>query len=146
MRGQCGAGERNNMNSEWEGCKWEPLPEPSANEEAVDFIKAPDFRVTFVDGVVGSVMDDGMVHAVVFSERWAIPKRLIFQRDAETGELGAEVEAKRLSRASLVRHVAGELVMTADKAEVVGKWLLEQVKMARSVNKPARGSPKLRKK
>lgn len=49
----------------------------------------------------------------------------------EFSNLGAEVLEKRLSRGSIVREMACDVLMSPDTAETLANWLLEQAELAR---------------
>ena len=42
-------------------------------EVAIDYIKSPDFRIVWADGVVGSATPNGLIHFALYAERPAIP-------------------------------------------------------------------------
>lgn len=106
-----------------------------ANEVAIDYLKASDFRVIWADGGVGNVTPNGLVHVAFYAERHAIPRRQVFKLQpvagTEFGNIGNEVLEKRQSRASIVREMACDVMMSPDTAETLAKWLLEQAAIAR---------------
>jgi hypothetical protein len=68
--------------------------EPSDKEVAFDYLKAPDFRVVWADGIFGTITPNGLLHIAPFAERLAIPRRQVFaieQVDQDVGKLGAEL-------------------------------------------------------
>jgi len=71
-----------------------PRKGPTTNEVAIDYIKGPDFRVVWADGVVGSLTPSGQVHFALYAERPALPGRQVFKIDPATGVLGQEVPEK----------------------------------------------------
>ncbi len=102
---------------------------PATNEVAVDYIKAPDFRVVWADGVVGSLTPNGVIHFALYAERQAIPRRQVFKIEPvgeSIGALGAEIVEKRISRGSIVREMACDVFLTPQVAESLAKWLLDQ--------------------
>ena len=109
------------------------LPEPGEGEVAVDYIKGRLFRPVWMDGVAGNVTPRGLVRAAAYVERHSIPRRVIFEEDASTGELGKEVV--RHSRDAVVREMGCDLMMSADVAERVGRELIELAQRAREMKK-----------
>ena len=99
------------------------------NEIAFDYIKSPDFRVAWVDGAVGGVTPQGLIHCAVYAERMALPRRQVFKTtplNEHLSKLGDEVLEKQISRGAVVREMAMDLMMTADGAETLGRWLLSR--------------------
>lgn len=107
------------------------------NEVAFDYIKAPDFRVVWVDGAVGSITPRGMIHCAIYAERASIPRRQVFQIASTQGhsaELGPEVIEKQINRGSIVREMSADLMMTADAAEQFANWLIQRVAEVRALS------------
>ncbi|MGO9743290.1 MAG: hypothetical protein ACLPN5_17600 [Roseiarcus sp.] len=105
---------------------------PTKNEIAVDYVKSPEFRVVWADGVVGNITPNGLVHFALYAERQAIPRRQIFKIETEgddAGKLGPEVLEKQISRGSIVREMSYDIFVTPQTAENLAKWLLSQVEM-----------------
>ena len=96
--------------------------EASDNEVAFDYIKAPGFRITWLDGAIGSVTPTGNIQVTFYAERPAIPQRQVFKSD-DKGELN-EVISKRISRESVVREMSMDAMMTAETAESLAEFLL----------------------
>lgn len=99
-------------------------------ELAFDYIKADGFRSVWVDGVIGSLTPKGLVHFSAYVERPAIPQRQVFRISESPGAanvLGDEVEEKRVTRASIVRELSCDLIMTPTDAENLARWLLDRV-------------------
>ena len=116
----------------------------SENEVAFDYIKSSDFRTVWVDGVYGGGTPRGLIHIAAYTERLAIPRRQVFeitQGGEQTGQLGAEVPDKQVSRGSVVRDLSVDLLMSVDVAEGLASWLLDKVKEMRDLE-TARGSKK----
>ena len=117
-----------------------PTKGPTADEVAFDYLKAPDFRVIWADGVVGTLTPGGHVHFALFAERPALPRRQVFKVDPGTGVLGPEVTEKLISRGSIVREMACDVFMAADVAEKLAGWLLERVAESRKQSHRKNGS------
>jgi hypothetical protein len=106
-----------------------PAKEPSEMEVAIDYIKSPDFRIVWADGVVGSATPNGLIHFALYAERPAIPRRQVFAIEKiapNAGKLGAEILEKQISRGSIVREMSFDVLVTAQTAENLGNWLLKQ--------------------
>jgi hypothetical protein len=101
---------------------------PSDNEIAIDYVKAPDFRVVWADGAIGSVTPNGLIHFSLYAERQAIPRRQVFALEVEgnVGRLGKEVLEKQISRGSIVREMSFDVFLTAQSAENLALWLNSQ--------------------
>jgi|GEM_PF-5364840 len=104
-------------------------PEGTTTVVAFDYIKAPDFRVVWADGVVGGVTPQEKIHCVLYAERPSIPQRQVFQVSNAKGpfvQLGEENLEERVSRNSVVREMACDVFMTATTARNLASWLLQQ--------------------
>jgi hypothetical protein len=82
----------------------------------------------WADGVVGSVTPAKHIHFALYGERPAIPRRQVFKVDMKTGVLGEQVVEKLVSRNSIVRELACDVVVTQEVAENLARWLLDRVK------------------
>ena len=90
-----------------------------------DFIKSNFFRVIHADGAFGGLAPNGNVHMALYSERRAIPTKVIHA--VVNGELGPEIPAKRQGRKGLVREVEIDVVMTIEQAEALRMWLVDKI-------------------
>ena len=104
----------------------DPDKGPATGEVAFDYVKGPDFRAVWADGIIGSNTPSGNVHFCFFAERQAIPRRQVFAIDAESGQLGKEVVEKQISRGSIVREMSFDVLMTSQSARSFAKWLVER--------------------
>ena len=106
------------------------LGEPMSPERIpFDYIKGADFRVMRADGCIGGVTPNGHLHMVLFSERPAIPRRVVHRR-APDGSLGEEISGETISRNSLVREMLADLFLTRETATAIADFLrlaLEQL-------------------
>ncbi|WP_155905029.1 hypothetical protein [Methylopila sp. M107] len=115
----------------------DPAQHPASNELAFDYVKAPDFRVVWADGAIGSLTPQGMVHFALYAERPAIPRRQVFSigtQNGHAGALGPEIQEKRISRRAIVREMACDVFLTAQTAENLAAWLLEQAQQLRKLD------------
>jgi hypothetical protein len=109
----------------------DPARGPSDKELAFDYIKAPDFRVVWADGAIGSITPNGILSFVLFAERAAIPRRQVYvldQVDDDTFTLGEERKDKRISRGSIVREMACNVFVSREAAETIVTLLQEQIR------------------
>ena len=72
-------------------------------EIAFDYIKSNFFRVIHADGAFGGLAPNGNIHMALFSERQAIPTKVVYSVEG-TG-IGPEISDKREEREALVREV-----------------------------------------
>lgn len=118
------------------------MPEPPSDDDvaaeagdaptdrvAFDYIKGQLFRVIRADGVIGSVTPNGNIHMAFYSERPAIPRRLI-HRLTPGGGLGELLPTETVSRGSIVRELEADLFVTVEVAEILRKWLEQRIKEA----------------
>jgi hypothetical protein len=99
---------------------------------AFDYIKSNQFRVVHADGVWGGVTNQANVQIAFFSERQAIPRRIV-HRVEEDGTLGPEIEEERVTRGGFVREVEVDVVMNLDTAIALRDWLTEKIGFAQEV-------------
>jgi hypothetical protein len=106
-----------------------PAKGPSESEVAIDYIKSPDFKIVWADGLVGSATPNGLIHFALYAERPAIPRRQVFAIEKiapNVGKLGAEILEKQISRGSIVREMSFDVLITAQTAETIANWLLKR--------------------
>ena len=109
----------------------EVLPSPRGNGDAgkrvaFDYIKGQFFRVIHADGAIGSLTPTLNIHMAVFSERPAIPRRLVFSLD-EYGQPTIPVPNETVSRDSVVREVEVDIHMSLACAQAMHSWLGQQI-------------------
>jgi hypothetical protein len=101
------------------------------DEIAFDYIKASDFRTFLADGLIGGVTASGFIHFALYTERPALPRRQVHKFDPSSGTLGEPIPEKSISRNSVVREMACDVVMSPDVAISVAEWIVSQVKAAK---------------
>jgi hypothetical protein len=101
---------------------------------AFDYIKSNFFRVAHVDGAVGSATPSGLIHLACYSERPAIPRRMVFEVSAE-GVLGQEVASLKDTRDSIVRELEIDLLMSVEVASGLRDWLTTQLEHVEEMKK-----------
>jgi len=108
----------------------ETVVDPDAvTEVAIDYIKAPDFRSVWVDGCVGTLTPQKLINIAIYSERMAIPLRQVFlvnETSPGRGTLGSEILEKRVSKDSIVREMACNLMLSSSTARSLAKYLIEK--------------------
>lgn len=75
----------------------------------IDYIKGTLFRTISPSGLMGSITPQGKIQVAFFSERQAIPQRVVHRLD-DNGELGDVVDV--ISRDSVVREL--DIAVTFD--------------------------------
>ena len=103
--------------------------EPVPDRMSFDYIKSNFFRVIHADGVVGSVTPRLGIHMDFWSERLAIPKRVVHNVEPD-GTLGEEIRDEREARDALVREVEVGVVVDLGTAKSIAKWLAEKIARA----------------
>jgi hypothetical protein len=83
---------------------------------AFEYIKSQSFRVVRADGAVGGITPQGFVHAALYSERLAIPQK-IMHRISSDGRLGEQVPERTVTRGSIIREMEIDLFLSADTAQ-----------------------------
>jgi hypothetical protein len=108
-------------------------PTELPSEIAFDYIKSNSFRVICVDGAFGGLAPSGRsLHMAVFSERRALPRRIVHSVSPD-GTVGDELREKREGRAAIIRELEADLSMDLPTAVAVHKWLGDKIKeMARA--------------
>ena len=109
----------------------------------VDYIKSNSFRVVHADGIFGGLTPSLDIHIDIWSHRQPIPQRSIY-KVTEDGKLGSELQDERIVRADFVREVEVGVVLDANVAKSLIKWLQDKVKQVekaqRQFSKPKRTS------
>lgn len=110
-------------------------PEPTV---AFDYIKSPGFKVIRADGAIGAVTPNGHIHMALFSERQAIPRRIVNSL-ALDGTIGGQIDSQTESRNSIVREMDVDVFLSVDAAELLRNWLDQRINEAKSRMTPATG-------
>ncbi|HYG74228.1 MAG TPA: hypothetical protein VEK08_04410 [Planctomycetota bacterium] len=99
-----------------------------AKEKQISFryLKSHCFRVIHADGVIGGPSPTGDLHMTVFSQRTAIPRRMVFTL-AENGSLGSEIKELKESEPGVVRELEADIIMDITAAKSVIEWLQKHV-------------------
>ena len=105
---------------------------------AFDYIKGNLFRVCHVDGVIGSATPSGFLHIACYSERPAIPRRMVYEI-AQDGHLGEEILSMKETRDSIVRELDVDLLMTVQVAASLRDWIDVQLKNIEEMKKITSG-------
>lgn len=97
---------------------------------AFDYIKSSHFRVVRADGAIGALTPNGTIHFSLFSERPAIPRRLVHAIHPD-GTLGPPLGAETISRGSIVREMEVDIFLRPEVAETLAAWLAERITEAK---------------
>jgi hypothetical protein len=97
-----------------------PVRTPN-NRIVIEYLKSQHFRVIHVDGGIGGPTPSGHIHLAVFSERPAIPRRLV--ADVSGGAIGDPIPEETVVRDGMIREMDIDMVMSMSAAEEIGKLL-----------------------
>lgn len=92
------------------------------------FSRDDEYRVIPVNGVWGGVTPRSDIRVELFHESQAMPKTITHAVTPE-GDLGAELERKPAP--AFHRQVFLGMMLTAEQAESIGRWLQEKAREAR---------------
>lgn len=98
---------------------------------AFDYIKSNFFRVIRADGALGGLTPNGHLHIAFYSERPAIPRRVIHEVK-DDGVLGEVRDIQ--SRESIVREMDIDVFLSLEVAQSLHSWLGEQVEILKRLN------------
>ena len=96
-----------------------------ADRVNIDYIKANHFRTIAPSGVMSSVTPQGQIQFALFSERQAIPQRVVHELDSN-GNLGTVLE--QIVREAIVREVEVAVTMDRQTAVLFAQRLLNLAK------------------
>jgi hypothetical protein len=99
---------------------------------AFEYVKSNQFRVVHADGVWGGVTNQANVQVAFFSERQAIPRRIVHRVETDS-TLGPEIEEDRVTRGGFVREVEVDVVMNIGTAIALRDWLNDKIRFAHDV-------------
>ena len=92
------------------------------------FEKDEDYRLIPVNGVWGGATPRSDILVNLFHESYTLPE-VVTHAVTPGGELGGEV--KRTPKGEIHRKVLVGMVLTAEQAESIGRWLLERAREVR---------------
>lgn len=93
---------------------------------AFDYIKSSHFRVLRADGAIGGITPSGSIHFALYSERQAIPRRLVHQLEPN-GSLGPPIADETVSRDAVVREMEVDVFLSISVARSLHQWLGKQI-------------------
>jgi hypothetical protein len=93
-----------------------------------NYIKSNLFRVIHVDGISGGVTPSSDIYINLYSERFSIPKKLVYELDSE-GSLDEVIE-ERDDLNSVIREIDVSAVMSLDTAKALVQWLKDVIEIA----------------
>lgn len=94
----------------------------AADRVAFDYIKSHHFRVIQADGAIGGITPSGNIHFALYSERHAIPKRLVHQLN-DDGSLGSPIQSETVARDAIVREMEVDVLLNVAVARNLYQWL-----------------------
>lgn len=92
-----------------------------------EYIKSAHFRVIHADGAIGAVTPNGFIHFALYSERAAIPRKIVHKIE-EGGRLGEPIPEETVAREGIVREMDVDVFVTVEVAESLRNWLEEKIK------------------
>lgn len=101
------------------------MKEKFKTEVSFEYVKATDYRVHPVSGVLGGPTAQGDLVVNLFFERSPIPKKVTHDID-NMGNL-IESNPKIEIKDSIIRDVICGLALKPEVARGIGNWLIEQV-------------------
>jgi hypothetical protein len=102
-----------------------PTADGSQGRLVVEYLKSQYFRVAHVDGAIGGPTPTGHIHLALFSERPAIPRRLVLP--LKDGRPGEPIPEETVIRDGMIREMDIDLVMSVSAAEEVANLLTKIV-------------------
>jgi hypothetical protein len=90
------------------------------DELAFHYLKSTLFRVVHVDGLIGSITPQGLLHIAMFNERPAIPQYVLHSISGD-GKLGPE--RAHSGKEGIVRELEVDLLMSEKIARSLHEWL-----------------------
>ncbi len=91
-----------------------------------DYLKSPDYRTIYINGVFGGISPRGQIYISVWKERWPIPKQVTYHLK-EDGTVTNEIESERIAREAIIREVEVGLLMDIGTAIAMRNWLDEKI-------------------
>ncbi len=96
-----------------------------------NYLKSSHYRDIHVDGALGGLTPQGLIHMAVFSERFPIPQ--LTTQSLIGGALGQEIKEERVSREGIIREVEAGFYMSLDIAASLAAWLTQKIEEAKKV-------------
>jgi hypothetical protein len=90
-----------------------------------NYVKSKYFRVVYATGAFGGITPQGMIHACLYNERTAIPRRVRHTMDSE-GRLSETFEVIE-TREGLVREMEIDLILDLATAKSLRNWLDKKI-------------------
>lgn len=104
---------------------------PETNKIEVHYIKSSDFRTIFGNGVFGGITPLGQLNINFFSERAAIPKRVVYAAGKLENPLEL-TEIEREGKDGIVREVQFGILMDMNMAISFRNWLDSKIEEYKS--------------
>jgi hypothetical protein len=107
--------------------------DPLEKDGAFDYIKTNTFRSFHADGVWGRLNGQLDIVMAFYSERPAIPQRVVHSIEGE--RIGQEIESERVVRDAHIRDVEIAVSMNAEVAKSFHEWLGEKIEAVEMIRK-----------
>jgi hypothetical protein len=98
----------------------------------IDYVKSYYFRMITPSGAMSSVTPQGQIQFGLFSERQAIPQRVVYRLESDQS-LGELIES--VGRDSIVREVEAIVTLDSATAKAFAQRLLELVQEVESLDR-----------
>jgi hypothetical protein len=95
------------------------------------YVKASQFRVVHVDGIVGGLTPRGLLHMAPYSERPAIPQVVVHEIGPD-GRLG-HPPVQQMGRSGVVRELEVDLMIDLKTMEAIHEWLGDRLAEAKKL-------------
>ncbi|RVD54543.1 MULTISPECIES: hypothetical protein [unclassified Mesorhizobium] len=115
-------------------------PATPPDRVAFDYIKSQFFRVIRADGAIGAITPNGHIHFALYSERAAIPRRIVQELDA-AGHLGTLIDSETETRGSIVREMDVDVFLTLESAISLRDWLTQRIDELKAGGLGSMGGP-----
>lgn len=97
----------------------------SKQKVTINYLKTPNYRTYFIDGMYGGITPNGKIFAELFIQRNPTPKT-VTQEINEDGSMG-KIE-KSEGKKGLIRQVEASLLMDIETAKSFAGWLNDKIK------------------
>ena len=93
---------------------------------AFDYIKSQNFRAIRADGAIGGITPNAQIHFALYSERHAIPRRLVHEVGND-GRVGKEIPEETVTRGTIVREMEVDVFLNRQVAQNLYEWLGQRI-------------------
>lgn len=97
---------------------------PPESTVTFDYIKSNFHRVVQVDGVVGGITPNGMIHMAVWNQRQPYPRQVVHELTED--RMGSQID-RTTRECDFVREIEVGLVLNYEMARVLVRWLEKRI-------------------